>query len=111
MKRLRQDLSVILLVEFYHSKVLFSSQNITQSYLRKTLAVPSKMYLTPWKLVSLENSDTLGADDICSSNVGSLGSLFTIPMYVLVHKTTSGDKLNEFGQFVRKYFLEIFLLL
>ena len=146
MKRLREDLSVILLVvEFYHSKVLFSSENITQSYLRNTLAVPSKMYLTPWKLVSLENSDTLGADVICSSNVGATCvmncrirahfsnlkdeySLLTglqivlqwlsvrtsqrgvhllqSVMCVMVHKMTNGGKMDEFEQFVRKYFLQ-----
>ena len=69
-KRLRVDVSCILLpVEFYHSKVLILSHNVAQYYLRNTLAVPSNMYLTPWKLVSLENSDTLGAVVIWSSNV------------------------------------------
>ena len=30
------------------------------SYLRNSLAVPSNMYLIPWKLVSLEKSATFG---------------------------------------------------
>ena len=33
-------------------------------YLRNTLAVPSKMYFTPWKLVLWQNSDTFGFEVI-----------------------------------------------